>query len=221
VARALARRIDRGVRGPTLLVDDDAVRAGKAGGLGQLDIGQDADADHDKIRLVPGAVGHDHGTHAAILARQPRDPRVEHELHATCAMQIGIEGRDDRGDDAAHQPVRGLEHRHVLAEQAKRRRDLEADEPAADHHGARGALGPSGEIARVVERAQIEHAIEVGAWHGQRADAGTGGEHERVVGDGGAGLVDHVAAGTVDRGHRPSEIEIDRLRGIEGRLPEQ
>ena len=188
---------------------------------GELDVRQDADADDDEVGLVPSAVGHDDRTDVAVVVRQLRDPGAEHQLDAAPPVQVGVEAGDDRGDDAAHQPIRGLEHGHLLAEHAQRRCDLEADEPAADHHDLPGRLGPARELARMVEGPQIEHAVEVRTGHRQGAHAGAGSEHQRVVRYRSARRVDHAPLRTVDRRHRPGEIEFDRLRAIEGRLPEQ
>ena len=61
--RAVTGRIDVGIRGAAVLVDDDAVRALEARGLRELVRGRHADADHDDVRWILRAVLADHGAH--------------------------------------------------------------------------------------------------------------------------------------------------------------
>ena len=127
----IARGEDVRVLGAELRVDDDAVVDGEAGRRGELGPRDDADRDQHGIA----------GDLAAVVEADAGDTvRAEDRDHLAAEPDIdagrGVAGAhpllDRGGHGAGHQPRAGLDHRHLGAEAHRVRRDLEADEAAAD-----------------------------------------------------------------------------------------
>ena len=150
---AVADRDDVRRAGRHAFVDEDAVVDGEAGAFGELDIRDDADADHARCR--PGCARRSAVSTATTRPPSPtiRPTGVPSRTSLPQPRWSGEEmARDFRRDDPAHQPVGGFEHRHRLAEKPRRAGDLEADEAAADHHHVLRRMQPLAKLPRVGSR---------------------------------------------------------------------
>ena len=85
--------VDVRVGGTQLRVGDDAVADLKAGGLGELDVGRDPDADDDRVGLDVGSVGQPHAVSpaarpAAVVSRpiQPAPITATRDAAAKAAL---------------------------------------------------------------------------------------------------------------------------------------
>ncbi len=90
-------------------------------------------------------------------------------LAISLVQRLGERRRLERSEDAVIAHDLG----YLNAELRQRCGHLEADETAADDHGAARLGGPAPELERVVERAQRQGAVE---WPRPRA----GGDHDRL-----------------------------------------
>ncbi len=196
---AIADRDDLGRAGRHRRIDGDAVVDGDAGRLGELDIGDDADADQDEIGGDPVARGGVDGDDAAVLAEDAADRRAEADIGAPATMKVEEMARDFRRDDPAHQAVGGFEHGDGLAEEPRRRRHFEADEAAADHHDI---VCRSSRWRRVrawaASRSTSTPSRPIPSIGGRRG-AGAGGKRQAVEGEGGPVGEAEGAFATVDR----------------------
>ena len=220
---AIADGEEAGHAGLHEVVDQDAVVDGGAGGLGQRDVRRDADADDGDDR--PGC-----GRPAAVSTATTLPPsptmRPTAVPRRTSLPQPRWSdrkcARDFRRDDAAHQPVGGFEHRHRLAEQARRAGDLQPDEAAADDHDIAGGMERIAQRARIVGMAEREDAVEVDALDRRQARRRAGGERQRDR--------RRMALPSVRTTAEPArsmdadlgaEAEIDGVLGVEGFGPER
>jgi hypothetical protein len=132
---------------------------------------------------VPHPVLHQHGPDPAGLALQPYRAGAEHHLDAALLVHQPVVLGDHRCHDPAHQPVGDLDDRHLAAQHPCRRRNLEPDEAAADHGYAGAGEKPAAQLLGLVQRAQVEHAVELGPLDRQRPHPCAGGEEEGVKGE--------------------------------------
>jgi len=213
--RAVARGDDRRVRRAGAVVDDDAALAREAR-LGRQRVLRDgAHADQHQPGRVTRAVGGEHRARGAVAHLDLGDLRVEQHLDAVIAVQRRIPVGELRRDRAREQPRQRFEHRHRQPALARRRGDFQPDESAADHDDRQRACEAGVERgrdrARVVARAQREHAARVGPGQRERARARAGGERQARVGDLLAALEAHDAARPVDAGHAHAGAQLDVL----------
>ena len=117
------------------------------------------------------------------FALQRSDTRIENEMDAPRAMQIRVEAGDHRRHHPAHQPVGRFQHGHGLAQQSYGGGDLQPDEPAADDDDLARTLDPSRQLLRMLERAQIHHAVELRAGKRQRPNPRARRQHQHTVWD--------------------------------------
>ena len=147
-AGVLAERGDREVRDVTgredvvavsraaVFVHDDPVVDGKPRGDGELRCRLDPEPGDDDVGLdhAPGAGGEPPAAHGCDrLARQ--------HLHALLAVVVRHELRERLGEQARGDRRFREHHGHVRPGARQRRRDLRADEAAADHGEARARSG--------------------------------------------------------------------------------
>src|SRR5262245_45394991 len=95
------------------------------------------------------------------------------------------------------------------AELSQRRRDLRADESKTDDDGVASPARCFPDSIAILDRAQLEDALEVGARHGKRLVASAGGYEQAIVGHGIAMLHDDHFSQGIDRGRPHSEAELD------------
>jgi hypothetical protein len=88
-----------GVDGGQVLVDDDAVVGRQACGRGQLDIGEDAHADHDRISRHDVSVGQAHTGHLVGGADDLDHPAAGPQLDTVGAMQGRVSLSHLRAED--------------------------------------------------------------------------------------------------------------------------
>ena len=92
--------------------------------------------------------------------------------------------RADGGTHAPHHRMgQRLEHGDVASESASSRRDLGADEPGADHAESGAGVERGPKSPGVLDRAQRDHAVEVGLVR-QPSGMRARGEQQTVVGEG-------------------------------------
>jgi hypothetical protein len=124
-------------------------------------------------------------------------------------------------EDFLHQGRLGPDHLHVDVPGAKRRRDLQADEARADHHGALRHERLGDERAAVRQRPQVAHVRKVGAGNVETNRLGAGGEQERVIVMTAAVGELHAPACRIDRGDARAQAQVDVVLRVEFRRPEE
>ena len=180
VVRAVADRPDRVIGRPQRLVDDDPVADRQPGPLGQLDVRRDPDGDDHDVGLQLGAVPELDAGHRPV-ADELRDRRLVQDRRAVLGVQRGEVRGDRRGHGAGHRAVERLHDGDLRAALARGRRELEADEAAADDDEPGRVGQPLAQHLRVADGAQHEDPVEVRAGHGQRPRPRPGRQHEVVV----------------------------------------
>ena len=166
------------------------------------------------------AVGERDAGHAAILAVDPLQTRVEVHGGAPGFVRLGIELRDRGRDGAAHHPRQRLDDVHFLAEFAGDRRKLQPDEAGADDDDGLGGLEARVDGVGFGERAQVHDPVEVGAFERQQPVAGAKGEHQMVIRKRRAGGEMDARGRAVDSCHAVAEQEVDAAGFVEGVRPQ-
>ena len=137
-----------------MVVDDDAVVELEARPFEESGLRLDADADDDAegLDLLAGR-GHGAGQRAAVRA-ELLDLLPEQQLDAVLAVELrDLVGELLRGE-RRHQVVALLDERHLEPAHAQRRRDLGADEAAADDEDLARLGAFLGERHSIGERAE-------------------------------------------------------------------
>ena len=124
---------------------------------------------------------------APSLAAEPGHGGGQQDRGSPALVGLPVELGDDGGHGAGDQPVRRLDDRDVLVLGAGDRGGLESDEAAAHDHHAGGVRQPGAQLLGVVDVAQVEDAVEVGARDGQPPRPRPDGEREPVEGQLAAG----------------------------------
>ena len=205
-----------------VLVDEDAVVDVEAGVLGELDIGEHADADDDEVGGDAVAGRGLDGDDAAALPDDRGRPAVLRRMSVPQPRWRSRKWSEISG--ATTRPISRsarLEHGHRLAEVARGRGDLEADEAAADDHHVARPMQALAELARIVDVAEREDAVEVNALDRRQPRPRAGGERELAEGDGGTVGEDDLALAEIDAGRLGAEAELDRVLLVEGLRPER
>ena len=176
----VAGGMDIGIGGPAEDIDDDAVIDLEARLLRQLGVGDDADADDDRVGVERPAVGTHHAAHPAI-ALEPFDADAGQHLDAVGAMHIGEEAADLGIGDAAEQHVLQFDDGDLAPPGAGGRRHLEPDEAAADDDdgGVRGQR--LADRQRIVDAAEIMDPVEFGAGQRQPSHPPARGQQKLVI----------------------------------------
>ena len=134
---------------------------------GELAVGCEPDAGDDHVGLDAAAVGQQHAGRPGPAAGDLGDLYTAAQVDAVLPMQVG----EDLGDLAAEHPqqwqFRHFQHRHCHAGGPGRRRGLQADPAGTDHRDPGGRLEGRPDPVAVPEVPQVEHAVEVGARHGE------------------------------------------------------
>ena len=185
--------------GDHVVVDEDAVGERDPGSVGELDIGQDADADHRDLGRDARTRRRLDRDDAAALPDDPPDRRIEADVAAPAAVELEEMPGNLRRDDPAHQPVDGFEHGHRLAEEACRPGNLEPDEAAADHDNIVGRVQPRPQPPRIVGVAEGENPVEVTPLDPRPAWPRTGREHQPREADRAAVGKAHLPLAPIDR----------------------
>ena len=112
------------------------------------------------------------------------DPGAEPEVDAVRRMQVAIDGRNL----IAEHPTQGqrvhFNDRHGATVLPGRGGRLQADPAGPDHHHVPAFLEPLEQHIRLIQGAQVMHALQVGTRSRQRPHPGTGGQQQLVVIDG-------------------------------------
>ena len=109
---------------------------------------------------------------------------------------------------------------HFLAELAGDGGELQTDEAGADDDDGLGGFETPVDSVGFGERAQIHHAVEVGAFHRQQAVTGAERQHQMVVRERRPGGEMEARRVTVDACHAIAEQEIDTAGLVEGLRPQ-
>src|SRR5690348_16065223 len=75
---------------------------------------------------------------------------------------------------------------------------LQSEQSAADHHRRFGDLGPIGDGGAVIEGAEYEYALQIGAGNRRDECSAAGGDNQLVIGDQSSVNKNDVLAGPVD-----------------------
>ena len=153
-----------------VLVDHDPVVDLEPRCLGELRVGDDAEPGDDCIGLeLQAGLGLDR------RARRLGDQLAGAHVNALLAVVVGDGRREAGGEEAMADAVLGEEHRHADAVADQPRRELRADEAAADHDDVRPLAGELANVPVVVERAVPDDAVGTresrAAWRRWRAAA--------------------------------------------------
>ena len=205
---ALADREDVGDRGLHVVVDDDAAVDVQPGFVRQVDVGPDAGGDHDQIRFEAAVVGERDAFDMSVAEHRRRRPPEQHAdaevLHLPEQIVTAV-----RIELPLHQRRHQVHDGDLASLHLKAARGLEAEQPAADHHGPRLRARPPHQLARVVERAEHEHAVLVEPFDRRHPRAAAGRQQQRVVGRDAAVVAGDRLGGSVDVDDAHPDAEID------------
>ena len=136
-------------------------------------------------------------------------------------MRRSEKARGLRRYHPAHRVVRHLDNVHGDTGGPRHRGELEADKAGPDHDHLARLSQPLAQYVGVGQSAQRQHAVELGARHGERPKARSGGEDEMVAGDLATGSQSQTTPGPVDRRHGFAGHEVDLLLLVECLGPQQ
>ena len=203
--RHVAGRVDIGMARAEGFIDNDAVPDLQPRGAGHLRVRLDPQSGHHPVHdHLPAALRLQHGLRPVLL--QPDDPLSGPHVHALLPVETVEEHRKIARIAAAADPFIGEQHHDVLVVHGQRRRDLRADEPAADDGKLPALLGERAEARVVVERPEVNDAIA-----SKTETPGNAARRQEqllprvdrplIVGD--------LLSPGVERHGRPPEVEID------------
>ncbi len=172
------------IRGPRLSIDNHPVIAGEARGLGQVVVGDGADADKNRVAVQRRPSCQPHPRHLPVQAFEPFDRHAKMEADPVLLVDIAEEGRQHRPRDPGQQPVLALQHIDLRAQLARRRRHLQADIAAADDRQPESRPEPGLDGLRVLDGAKLQEALQVAAGQHQFPCAGAGRQDQGVIGEG-------------------------------------
>ncbi len=177
----VARRVHAGQRGRAGGVDRHA-RLGEPARPQPARRRPHADAGEQRIALQLGAVVELNGVEPGAASAEALDPRAEPDVDPLLAVQVREPGAQLGPERSVQRRRRGLDHRHLDAERARRRGDLLADEAGAGDREPRAGPQALAQPGRVGGGAQQVDVLErLGAR--ERDGPGAGREQDAVVGD--------------------------------------
>jgi hypothetical protein len=142
-----------------------------------------ADRDEHGVGADGCAVGEAHASGPAVRGSDAGDLGVEAEVDAVLAVQGG-EYLSGLGAEHPQQGRgRGLDDGDLCAGQPGRGGDLQADPSRSDHQEPAGLADCVLEPFRIINAAQVEHAIGIGTVHWQGPGACAGGQKKLVIAD--------------------------------------
>ena len=157
---------------------------------------------------------------SAARAENPGHPGAEQNPGTPAPVRVGEEFGDRRRYDAAHRLLRHLDDVNGRTPRDRHRGKFEADEPGADDDDVSYLVKSLAQDIGVGERAQRQHAVELGSRHSERPAARAGGQDQMVPGQLAARGQSQPAFGPVDRGHGLAGQDLDLMLGVEGLRPE-
>jgi hypothetical protein len=201
-AGAVADRVDGGVSGSQVLVDDDPVVHDQAGRSGELVAWHDPYPQDCQFGAVLAAARADGRGHGSVASGECRQALAQPQVGTRVSVRPDEVVRHHRGQRPSHRPFCGLEHGDVDAALAGRRGELQADEARADHDDRSRRRERPPQVLGFGQRPQLVHTGEFAAGDGEWAGAGPGGEDECRVGQ-------HLAVVEADGSMRA--VDRDRL----------
>lgn len=215
--RHLARREDRGIDRAAARVDANPVVDIEPGRLRQLDIRHHTDAHHDEIGRHVAMIGLDDRAAAGRATDRARQCRhlEDHAARIVQPMRIRTDYFRQR---TLQQARRRIDHRHVAAELARRRRDLEPDEPAAEHRHAATRHKLRAQRPRIVDRADVMRRDAFVDRAAERAHPRACREHEPRIRERRAVVEPHTLRIALDRVDARTEPQLDALRVVPRRV---
>ena len=211
----VAGGIDIGQRGPASLVHENPVVDGGPRGPEQLAVGGDTDAGDHQVALEATALL---GPHALDPTRafERGDRVLQDELHTLVTVNRREHLAHLRTEDSGQRHRVSLDGGHLDSELPERCRDLGADEPETDHHGAAPGLRGGADPIAILHGAELEDAVEIGAGHRQGPVAPARGDEEPIVTNVLAALELDGLARRIDGGRAGPEPELDVVLGVVG-----
>ncbi len=212
---AFADRVNVGIAGVQMVVDDHAAIAFESGRLGKNGIGADANRhDDDVSRQDAPVLELDAGDFSlsqdglGIGGGVDFDAALKNGLLEQIAG-VGIEL-------ALHQCRHQMHDRNLHALERQTRRRFEAEQSTADDHGMAAFFGRLMHERDVVEIAEGHHALEIGAGNRNDERLRTGGDDQLVIGEFFAGRRLDRFGGAVDGDHGFAAPQLDAMRGVPG-----
>ena len=117
----------------------------------------------------------------APVALEGLDAGAEQHPHAVVGVDVAVDRAQLGPQHALQRHRRRLDDGDLQAALARGRRDLGADPARADHDDRAAAVQPLAQDVRVLDAAQVEHAVQIGAGDREPPRLGAGGEQQPVV----------------------------------------
>ena len=204
--------IDAGMAGLHVGANQNAIAARKAGRLRKPHVRLNTNPDQQKIGGERTAIGKTHTGKGIIDTVNGGECGASVKLHTMITMKRIKEGGYLRAGNAGKQPVRSLNHMHILAGLAQTCRRLKPDIATANDDGAcRGPHDPA-QVNGIIGGAQQMDTVQARCSR-QLAGGGTGCQNQCVIWQ---SLIreDNMAGGSVNGGdHGPLyEAPMNRCR---------
>ena len=165
-------------------VGDDAVVDVDAGALGETGVRGDADADDDRVGRQPCRPTSSRRRSPTSSPSMRSTPSPKRNSTPCAAVQVGEPAADLLPHDPEQRRGLRLDDGDAAARVAGGRGHLEADPAGTDDDDAGAVAKARLERLGLLHLAEVEHAVEVGARHVERAGRRARGDEQLVVGEG-------------------------------------
>ena len=128
-------------------------------------------------------------------------------------MSLAVEVRHFRHGDPGQQPVHGLDHDRLRAQLQGDRSGFQTDIATANDGDLLARCEIGFQRVDIGDRAQIAHAVQIGAGNGQGAHARAGGDHQLRIAFFAAILKADGFAGAINGAGATGQAQFDRLLG--------
>ena len=210
-------RVDVLARGAQALVDDHPVAQDEPGLPGQRRLGRDPRGHQDQVRvdLVPRA-----GAGPVASPDVLDADRLVLAQDVDAAVPVQAQDRAARAfrEDAPARVRAGEDHGHVELIHGQRRRELGAEQAAADDHGAAAGDRALAQVEVVVQGPEIDDPLQAAAGDGQAPGQSARGQEELAVADPPAVRVLQRLVPGVDADDAVAQGQLDAFRVVEARL---
>jgi hypothetical protein len=208
VLHALADGEDVLSRGLHVVVHDHAAVHEQLGLVREVDVRADTGGDDDEIGFEHAVVGERHAFHVPVAqdrrrcaSEQDADAQILHlaeQVLAAVRIELPLHQRGHQVHDG-----------HVAPLHLQSPRGLEPEQAAADHDRLLALARALEQAARVVERAEDEHAVLVEPLDRRHEGAAAGGEQQHVVRRDAAVVAGHVLRVAVHVHDADAEAQVD------------
>ena len=204
---------DIGIGCPAELIHSDPVGDFKARISGDLDIGEDPNADDHHISGEGLPVRADH-VHDAPIASDPLHRSPGHDTDAVLAMERGDKVAHRRIGDPGQHVIGEFNHGHVTAAHARARRHFKTDKAAADDHHPSPLFEDRPERQRIGDGPDVVDTLKLRARTIEVSDPAAGDDQEAVVSDRLAAVQGDGLRSTVDRVGASLEAKLDPVSSV-------